>query len=91
MSDLDNPGVSAIVDRLADQDGDAFTPEDLVDGCLDLMGPMTVDADTRDALVENVARSGNASLKDHQRGDASEQRVADLLGLIASTREYQLA
>jgi len=91
MSDLDNPGVSAIVDRLADQDGDAFTPEELVDGCLDLMGPMTVDADTRDALVENVARSGNASLKDHQRGDASEQRVADLLGLIASTREYQLA
>jgi hypothetical protein len=90
MSDVDKPGVRAIMDRLAAQDGGEFAPDQLVDQCLDLMGPIASNESSRSALVEYVARQGDLSLRDHQHGDESEKRVADLLGLIASTREYQL-
>ena len=90
MSDVERPGVRAIIDRLADMDGGRFTPGELVDECLDLMGPVPSDTVSRSALVEHVARQGSLSLRDHRRVAESETRVADLLGLIASTREYQL-
>ena len=91
MSDVRNVGVRSIIDRLASQDGGAFTPEQLVDGCLDLLGPMTVSDETRASLVEHVSRQGDTLLKDYRPDDASEQRVSELLSLIVATPEYQLA
>jgi uncharacterized protein (DUF1800 family) len=91
MSNVESPGVRAIINRLANQNGGHFTPELLVDRCLDLMGPMTVSDKTRTALVEHLARDGDLTLEGHKRGDASEKVVGKLLGLISSTREYQLA
>ena len=91
MSDVDSPGVRSIIDHLARQDGGSFTPEQLVDGCLDLIGPITASDKTRSTLIEHAARHGDESLKGHQPGDAAEKRVGELLGLITSTREYQLA
>ena len=91
MSNVKNAGVRSIIDRLAGQDGGAFTPEQLVDGCLDLLGPMTVSDETSASLVEYVSREGDTLLKDHRPGDASEQRVSELLSLIVATPEYQLA
>ena len=90
MSDLERPGCRDIVDGLAGQNGGAFSPEGLVDSCLDLMGPIAASDKTRSALVQHVADAGDVSLKGDKR-DEGEDRVAELLGLIASTREYQLA
>jgi len=42
-------------------------------------------------LVEYAARLGNLDLKDHLQGDLAEQRVGNMLRLVAATREYQLA
>jgi uncharacterized protein (DUF1800 family) len=91
LNDPAKPGVQSIIARLASQDGGVFTPEQLVDSCLDLVGPITASRETRAALVQHVAKKGNVSLKGRQPGDESEKRVAELLGLIASTREYELA
>ena len=91
MSDPKHAGVRSIIGRLAAQDGGVFTPEQLVDGCLDLMGPMTVSEETHASLVEYASRQGNALLRGHQPGDDTERRVGELLGLIAATPEYQLA
>ena len=92
FGDVEKPGVRAIIDRLAHQNGGSFSPERLVDGCLDLMGPITMcEEATRTALIEHVAKKADLSLKGHRRGDDSEERVADLLGLIASTKEYHRA
>ncbi len=90
FGNVDLPGVRAIVDRLAVQNGGAFSPEHLVDSCLDLMGPIDVSEETRSTLVEHASKQGELSLKGHVRGDASEKRVAEMLGLIASMKEYQL-
>ena len=91
IGDASRPGVRAIIDRLAAGDGGAYSPDELVDACLDLMGPIAVSDDAgRAALVENVAQRGPLSLAGTRTAEA-EQRVADLLAVIASTREYQLA
>jgi hypothetical protein len=55
------------------------------------MGPLTVDDETRAALVAFATTEGDLNLKERQPGDASEQRVGNLLRMIASTREFQLA
>ena len=91
LSNVQNPGVRAIIDRLAFVQGGTLTPAQLVDRCLDLMGPLSVDDKTRAALIEFADMDGDLHLKDHQTGDASEQRVGNMLRMIASTREFQLA
>ena len=92
LSSLDKPGVRTIIDRLAAENGGVLTPEQLVDQCLDLLGPVAVEDDTRTALVDFAAAGGGAlNLSGHQPGDATEQRVSNVLRIIASTREYQLA
>ena len=72
-------------------DGGVLTPDQAVDGCLDLVGPMTVDEPTRRTLIAHVERDGDIDLGDRSPGGESERRVGELLQLIASTREFQLA
>jgi uncharacterized protein (DUF1800 family) len=91
LSNVQNSGVQAIISRLAAENGGTMTPEQLVDRCLDLVGPLSVHDDTRAALVEFAAMDGVLHLKDHRTGDPSEQRVGNMLRMIASTREFQLA
>ncbi len=86
LADTTKPGIQDIVARLAAMDGGHFEPDELVDGCLDLIGPLHVSDHTRQALVAHVARDGAISLEDED----SETRIGGLLGIIAATREYQL-
>ena len=90
LGDVSKPGIRDVISRLAAQDGGHFEPAELVDGCLDLIGPLDVSDETREALVAHVARDGDLSLADHAEGDESEARVGGLLSVIAATREYQL-
>ena len=90
LGDVRQPGVRDIVERLGELDGGVLSPEQVVDGCLDMAGPVPVDDDTRRALVSHVAEEGDVDLSGGAAAD-SGRRVAELLGLIASTREYQLA
>ena len=91
LSNVQNPGVRAIIERLATENGGTLTPEQLVDRCLDLLGPVVVSGETRSSLVEFAATEGALDLKGHQPDDESERRVGAMLGMVASTREYQLA
>ena len=85
VAQTDRPGIRSMVNRLRSQ-GD-LTPEQLVDGCLDLMGPLTVQAENRQEMVNHARESGNLSWSD---ADA-EERVAEMLQLVVSLREYQYA
>ena len=91
LGNVSNPGVRAIIERMATENGHALSPDELVDRCLDLLGPITVSTGTRAALIEHAARRGELDLRGHQQGDETEQRVGEALSLIASTREFQLA
>ena len=91
LGNVQNPGVRAIINRLAAAPGSTLTPAQLVDQCLELVGPLAVEDDTRAALVEFAAREGELRLNDRQPGNTAEQRVGNMLRMIASTREFQLA
>jgi hypothetical protein len=87
LGDVSKPGVQRIIEHLRARG--ELSPERFVDGCLDLLGPLTVNAKTRAALVKFVSQSGPLRL---DQGDhTADQRVAELLSLIASTREFQMA
>ena len=91
LANTASPGVRAIIDRLAASSDGVLSPAQFADACVDLIGPITVTDDTRAVLVDYAARQGDLDLRNHQPGDDSEQRVGDLLRLIAATREFQLA
>ena len=91
IGNVKNPGVRSIIDRLAAQGDGRLSPAELVDQCLDLLGPFTVSDATRDTLIEFVAKAGDVNLQGHQPGDETEERIADVLRLMTATREFQLA
>jgi len=88
LGDASKPGVQSIINRLGSKG--TLSSEDLVDGCLELLGAVRVDDGTRQQLVDH-AKSGG----DLNRGSSEEetrvfgQRVTEMLQLIAATREYQ--
>ena len=90
LGNVELPGIRDIIHRVATDNGGVLSPEELVDRCLDLIGPVEVSEETRAVLTEHVARRGDLDLRGHQPGDESERRVGEVLSLIASNREYQL-
>ena len=90
VGNIDHPGVRSIVDYLASQSA-ALYPEDLVDGCLELLGPMVLEEETRKPLVAQAKLGGILrSETDDQRIELNK-RVLEMLQLIVSTREFQFA
>jgi hypothetical protein len=87
VGDIDKPGVRKVIERLRAR-GD-LAPEQFVDSCLDLVGPMRLLPTSREALIEFVANGGPLRLAGGDR--EQERRVGSLLQLIVATREYQLA
>jgi hypothetical protein len=88
IGDTSLPGVRAIVDRLKQRG--SLSPEQLVDGCLDLIGPLEVGADTRQQLLAQANEWGQISWSNGE-AQAADQHVAEMLQLIVATREYQFA
>jgi hypothetical protein len=82
------PGVRAIVDRLKARG--SLSPEQLVDGCLDLLGPLQVADDTKQELLSQASEWGQISWS-NGNAQASDQRAAEMLQLVVATREYQFA
>ncbi len=89
VGDTALPGVESIINRLKAQ-GD-LSPEALVDGCLDLLGPLEVETQTRQHLIEQAKESGVLRWDAEDGDNTSAQRVAEMLQLIVATREYQFA
>jgi len=83
------PGFQAIVKRLEKMG--VIEPEQLVDTCLDLLGPIQVATDTRKVLEEQAKQWGRLSFDTPVHREASEKRTSELLQLIVATREYQFA
>jgi uncharacterized protein (DUF1800 family) len=86
----DLPGVQSIINRLMAR-GRTLSPEQLVDGCLDLMGPVEVDEGTRNQLLEHARTAG--ALRHSTQTERAEftQKTGEMLQMIAATAEYQFA
>ncbi len=86
VGDVERPGIQAIIVNLKAR-GD-LSPEQLVEGCLDLMGPLEISDDSRTELVSHAAEDGPIQWGNNGNSD---HRVGEMLQLIVSLRDYQFA
>jgi uncharacterized protein (DUF1800 family) len=90
LADVSKPGMQAMVQRLRAK-GTPLAPEALVNGCLELMGPLTVTEQTRQALQRYATAGGELRFGTVAEDAASTARVGRMLHLIVATQEYQFA
>ena len=89
VGDVNRPGTQAIVNRLRTLGN--ISPNQLVDACLDLMGPLEVTPESRRELLDFAEEEGQVAWDTEQETESSIQRVGELLQLIVALREYQYA
>ncbi len=89
MGDTSLPGIRSIVDNLRGRG--ALAPEEFVDGCLELVGPLEVSETTRTELLEHARAGGNLAWSTDAEGAKSETRIGVMLALIAASRDFQFA
>ena len=87
FSNTNLPGVQSIVRRVRGEG--SLTPAQLVESCLDLVGPIDVGDGTREELVALAQQGGNLNWDTEAAAQTSEQRVGSMLALIVASREYQ--
>ena len=90
VGDIGKPGVRRIADRLASS-GPSMTAEQLVDGCLDLVGPVVVSQARRTELIAHVDRGGEVRSGTHEERQTFNERVVMLLQLIVAVPEFQFS
>ncbi|MDE2842480.1 MAG: DUF1800 domain-containing protein [Chloroflexota bacterium] len=86
MGRLDSPGIQDIVSRLSSL-GNVISADDLLDGCLELLGGYELMQDTRDLFLSQALKVSELNTSS---GDFADQ-VSQLLQLIVATQEYQFA
>jgi hypothetical protein len=89
FGDVDNPGVRAMISKIASDREEAISPERLVDACLDEIGAISVSNETRAVLVEFASQGGDLSVGPAGPDEQARSRIGDLLAMAASTREFQ--
>ena len=90
VGDPAKPGIAAIIDRLSASEA-PVSPGELVDRCLDLLGPLDVSDKTRDSLLRHAEPDGELDLSGESDREDGVARVVDMLQLIVATKEYQYA
>jgi len=86
MGRLDAPGIQDIVSRLSSR-GDVISADDLLDGCLELLGGYELMQDTRDLFLSQAVKVSELNTSSADFAD----QVSQLLQLIVATQEYQFA
>ena len=92
LNDPDRPGIRSIINRIKDSaNGGSLTAEQLVDQCLDILGPLPVVETTRAGLIDYASKRGDISFADEDSASSAEKNILIILQLIVTTQEYQLA
>ena len=87
FNDLETPGFTEMLNKL----GDSVRGSELVDRCLDLVGQFDIGVKTREALSRYADAVGDIDLSNEQARSENAIKVARMIQLIVSTREYQFA
>jgi len=78
-----------MVDTMRDRGN--LGPHELVDACLELVGPLEVSEGTRAELLDQAHEDGELCWDTEDDVTRSEQRVGVMLALIAASRDFQFA
>ena len=89
LSDEDKPGVRYIIDSIKAKG--TMSPKRFVDECLDMLGSIEPSERTRQELDDHASMLGELRFDINADVSESARRIVEMMQLIASTREYQLA
>ena len=89
FSNQNKQGVRYIIDSIRTLG--TLSPQQFVDACLDLLGGIDPSERTRRELDEHASVIGKLRFDTECDESESVHRIVEMLQLIASTREYQLA
>ncbi len=87
VGNIELPGVRDLLDRMAAKG--THTPKQLVDGCLDLLGPVEVMEKTYDQLLAYASQGVELNRDTEEQRSQFDRRVAEMFQLIVATGEYQ--
>ena len=82
------PGVQSLVGRLM-QRGATLSPGSFVDGCLDVIGPITVGDSTYSELLAHAQKGGDLKHDTSAAQTEFTRRSGEMFQMIASTAEFQ--
>jgi len=82
IGDSDKPGIREMISRISSDLSETASPERLVDACLQEVGALEVEEDTRRTLVNFSAQGSIGSNTDRRH-------IADVLQMVAATQEFQ--
>lgn len=88
LSNVDTPGFKEIFEKLSLYS--PLTPEAFVDRCLELVGYVVIDDETREGLMSYAELGGMLAFGNYTEREESKSRALRMLQLIVSTRQYQL-
>ena len=80
-----------IIDRIKmlSSDRQSITSDDLVDECLDVLGPLDVLESTRNGLKKYASKYSNLSWADSYASSNFDKAAITIIQLIVSSQEYQ--
>ncbi|PKB77894.1 MAG: hypothetical protein BZY88_20430 [SAR202 cluster bacterium Io17-Chloro-G9] len=88
LGNTELPGVQSMIGRLMAH-GDVLSPEELVSGCLDLLGPLAVTSDTLGELTAHSQQGGDLRHGTDPERLEFTRRAGEMLQMIAATSEFQ--
>ncbi len=87
VGDTSKSGIKKLVERVAERHPDGnVDPEELLDDLLELAGAIHLESDTLAGIVTYAGQQGGID----PRTEGGAAKIASILQLIVSTREYQL-
>ena len=89
LGDTSLPGVHSMVENIRGRG--ALAPEEFVDSCLELVGPLEISETTRYELLDQAQTGGNLAWSTEAESAESEKRIGVMLALIAASRDFQFA
>ena len=89
LGDTSLPGVKAIISGLRERGVSA--PEEFVDACLDIVGPLKFSESTRSELLDQATENGGLNWDTEENSEKSERNIGVMLALIAASRDFQFA
>ncbi len=89
LGDTSLPGVRAIIEAVRQRG--VSTSEEVVDACLDLVGPLEFSDATRFELLQQAIEDGALNWYTAEETERSERKLGVLLALIAASRDFQFA
>ena len=90
LSDPEAPGVAAMTERAASGEG-PVTADELLDTCLYEMGSLWLGSPSRQIILNEAGFEGRIPRETQEQKEAARRVAGQLVGMIATSREYQFA